>query len=292
MRKASLFVIILIKIVSAQNTDGEQFLYDCLVDKFNAQNINLSEQLSIIESFLVLDKIIESTHSLEYYKLLQSTIKTSTLPNVSSFGNKIDDHLLNYYFVNSNECLLKLKSFSQTHFINSRIFYLSIKLDSLAMTSNFNSKSIASLLISTLTPKDLNTPYFKAILLLSMVTSTLTSNMKDEFWEDCINNINVIVRQNGEIIINDSLMNGALFHSKIKELIHVNESSYAVNLFFHKTVSKILYTDILDEIKNAINSLRNDKSIELFSKQYSELDINQLDTINKIIPIRIKIINN
>jgi len=116
--------------------------------------------------------------------------------------------------------------------------------------------------------------------------------MKDEFWEDCINNINVIVRQNGEIIINDSLMNGALFHSKIKELIHVNESSYAVNLFFHKTVSKILYTDILDEIKNAINSLRNDKSIELFSKQYSELDINQLDTINKIIPIRIKIINN
>ena len=295
-----IFGLILFVNGCAQNDyQVEDFLYNCLNDKFESENINLKSEILDFEKYLIDNKYLKDNSGQDYVDFFTQIKKLNDIPaeiEPDRFERLSKIPMSEYY---SASCIDKLTQFDSTVIRNSKYMELQIALKNQDYSNGFEPSIIAKGILESLTPKDFEHQYYKTISLLMIVfTSNIDSGIErqlpplsdTEKVESTISKdktIRVFVKPDDTILLDNELIKLTDIKGKITEFIENNHPEHLIYLNADLGTSYGLYIKVQSEITSAYTDLRDKMSHKQYNKEYSELTETQMNEIKKIYPIRL-----
>ena len=297
--KLLIFGLILFINGCAQNDyQVEDFLYNCLNDKFKSENINLKSEILDFEKYLIDNKYLKGKSGQDYVDFFTLIEKLNDIPaeiEPDKFERLSKIPMSEYYSAN---CIDKLTQFDSMVIRNSKYMELQIALKNQDYSNGFEPSIIAKGILESLTFKDFEHLYYKTISLLMIVFTSnidsgierqlppLTDTEKAESTISKDKTIRVFVKPDDTVLLDNELIKLTDIKGKIKEFIE-NHPEHLIYLNAELGTSYDLYIKVQSEITSAYTDLRNELSHILFDIEFSELTEIQMDEIRKIYPIRL-----
>lgn len=298
--KLLIFGLILFINGCAQNDyQIEDFLYNCLNDKFESENINLKSEILDFEKYLIDKKYLNGKSGQDYVDFFTLIEKLNDIPaeiEPDRFERLSKIPISDYY---SPSCIDKLSQFDSTVLRNSKYMGLQIVLKNQDYSNGLEPSIIAKGILESLAPKDFEHPYYKTISLLMIVYTSnidsgnerqlppLTETEKAESTISKDKTIRVLVKSDNTILLANEPIKLTDIKGKIIEFIEKHHPEHLIYLNAERGTSYNSYIKVQSEITSAYTDLRNDLSHQLFDKEFSELTEIQIDEIRKIYPIRL-----
>ena len=298
--KLLIFGLILFINGCAQNEyQVEDFLYNCLIDKFDSEDIDLKSEIIDFEKYLIDKKYLNGKSGQDYVDFFTLIGKLNDIPSEiepDRFERLSKIPISDYY---SPSCIDKLSLFDSTVLRNSKYMALHTALKNQDYSNGLEPSIIARGILESLTTKDFERPYYKTISLLMIVfTSNIDSGIErqlpslteTEKAESTISKdkaIRVLVKPDDTILLANEPIKLTDIKGKITEFIEKHHPEHLIYLNAERGTSYNSYIKVQSEITSAYTDLRNELSHKLFDKDFSELTEIKMEEIKKTYPIRL-----
>ncbi|MFB6320800.1 hypothetical protein [Saccharicrinis sp. FJH54] len=325
MKKQILFIlnIFIFNFCNAQNYRAENKLWNCLNETFQEYNLNLQNELENFEKDLIQSGILKDNSGESYYNIFE---QIKSLENINlEFEYSLLDTLKAHsdtFNLNSTlpKCLLSIEDFkSKKYYQKSKLFELNIVLNTFKDSTYISLSNIANVICKILSPEDFEHKYYKMTTLMLLATtrdtdSGLLKKIPDQTEEyksktKKRNLLNVYIATDVDsVFVNDkkiqiSELSGLVkkyilsdsTNSLMPELQTVNidllgqcqQSKLIVSLQNEIETKYKTYLSVQNQLTDAYNSVRNDKALEYFNREFELLSDEEKKAIKELIPIRI-----
>ena len=329
--KNRLFLMLLLALIGCSNQEYkfEKQLFEGLASSLESEGLDIRKELYLFENQLIENGILKDNSGNSYYDICKqiefyndincsfdySFLDTITIRWYSDFLNfmKNKETYLRNFEINGNSKAYK----------KSKQYTLSLALDSLV--GDVYPRTVARVITSILSPKDFEQDYYKMMLLLMIVMQQENKNSDslrilppiDENKGKYIKQRNVlhvkIIEDTNFVYFNDSkisiddlaiMLKEFMLNEKSDplkpelELVNIENigdcyrSKYLILLLTDKNAKYKTFNTVQNQIFKAINLARNEMAIKHFEKEYEELNDIEKEAIEKLVPLKIKMIDN
>lgn len=250
-----------------------------MANSFEKIDINLSEELDRLEKYLINKGALDSNSGQSYYAFYEQVVKINNIPSkieINKFKNLTKLTPNEYY---ENICLLNLAIVYGNQIENSKYYKLNTKIQEITSSNQeVLPSSIASVIVSILTPSDFDKPYYRAIALLTIVN---TSDIETEFEREIepkhqvdystVPTVSVFLNSNNKIIYNKKNISENEFKTKLYKFIKQNKNNHLIRFSAEKNTAYDFYLKVHHDISETYTKIRNEKSKEQYGKLFSAL---------------------
>lgn len=272
----------------------EEILLDCLKQSYGEQQVNISEELDKLETYLIKSKSLKSSSGQSYFDFYEQIVQINDIP--ATLDNNRFQNIFkltpNQFY--SADCHEELKKLDSTTIANSKYTQMTVAIQKAAQ-DEVSPSNIAKAITSVLSPSNFDNPYYRAIALL---TIAYTANTDTGFKRQLAQNENeddnayeimkVTTTDKNQITLNGKEVSQEELKSALSDFIKTNNSNHLVKFQADKGTSYDFYLKVQDSIKSVYIDLRDELANEKFSKSYNELNENEKKEIREIYPNRIR----
>jgi biopolymer transport protein ExbD len=295
--KNFIVIILLLTFITScgQSNDLENTLYNCLKESYEKLDVDIESELERFEKYLVKNKTLESTSGQSYYNFYETIITQNDIKSTideEEFSDifKLD---IRYFFIDT--CINDYTNIDSSYLVESKIYRLSLKLDSLRLESDLNPSVVAKTILSILQPKDFENPYYKsnALLTIAFISNIETGlelpyqNLEMDTSKDDLKSLLITLLPDDSIKVDEKPSDFDKIKITLKKFIQENESKHLILLKSDNKTSYKLYSEMMQLINNTYSDLRNEKSNELFSSDFDKLSVDNKSIIKEIYPSHI-----
>ena len=273
----------------------ENILMNCLINSYQAKGVDIEDELTKLEKYLVENGNLKSTSGQAFYDFYKNVVSENDITATLDYDKfaaiyKLDPN--DYY---SNDCLQELVQVDSSEIVNSKYYQLNLEMQKVALNGNISPSIVSDAIISVLSPSDFEKPYYRATALLSIA---YTSNLADgqpkinENQENIdysnFSAISIKASDKNEIIVDGKIFNENNFEKELAAFIRKNQSNHLIEFSSDKETSYSFYIKVQNAIFEIYSLLRDEKAKEIFNNSYSNLTVDEQKKINEIYPTRIK----
>ncbi|MBQ4821508.1 hypothetical protein [Aquimarina sp. MMG016] len=151
----------------------EKLSLECLYNSFSESGLDIKQELERYEDFLIENEFLEDKSGDSYIKFYKKVFEINYLPATrpnSLFLKIINSDFQHNYNKNcfTAKMLLKGEFKSYTNSKDSKVFLLLNSMTNSSKTENMSFKGYASIILDVLNKNDLEKPFYKTLLLLSI----------------------------------------------------------------------------------------------------------------------------
>lgn len=292
--KFLLFVIVLISSCANNPYEVEDALYQCMVNKYAEENVDLEQELESFESHLMEIAVLKSNDGIGYYKLFNDMVDPKKFYKIraKNYDRLGTIHLSELY---SKDCLFNMDS---TIIKSSLSFQLDTELQKVySQKTLFTADDVRKLTNEIITIEEYNVPFYKMRVLLGvyyLCTTTTsipvdlpkTKNVNTCF--DC-ENLTFNLDSLGILSVDSDVINTSEMEFILKDFIFSNAPKYTIYLKIDNLTLMEDAFEIISITKSIISDLENEKSIEIYHKSYVDLDDLQKQEIKNYYPNTIQL---
>jgi hypothetical protein len=171
--KFPIFLVLLFLLIGCKKEydySVEDTLFNCLVEVYEKQGIDLEKEMNLLESYLIEKGYLKDNHYDSYYNLLQSfqskndlTIEFDAIDYQKLATIEIDV----VRFLDENKCLTDL---SNDEISSSKVMKIMMEFSKMDFL-DFNKYEVLNCYLKVLKPKDFENNYYRAQLLILIAQS-------------------------------------------------------------------------------------------------------------------------
>ena len=277
-----------------KETELEEILLGCLNQSYGEQQVDINNELDELEAYLIESKSLESTTGQSYFDFYKQIVRLNDIPATLDYGRFENIYKLTPNQFYSVDCLEELKQLDSTTIANSKYNQMTVAIQK-AASDEVSPSKIAKAITSVLSPSDFDTPYYRAVALLTIAyTANPDNGLERQLTQDDSedNNayeiITVSTTDKNQITLNGKKVSQEELKSTLRDFIKSNNSNHLIKFQADKGTSYDFYLKVQDAIKIVYNDLRDELANEKFDKTYNELNENEQKEIKEIYPFRIK----
>jgi len=272
------------------NETLECILFDCLVENFKDKGINIKYELNELENYLIKNKLIESSSGEAYFNFYKKVEESNDFPVIldkERFSKISNVNLQKSY---SNDCLEKIFELNPEEIKTSKFYKLYLINQGTNIDSELSLSNIAKNITSILTPKDLETPYYRASLLLSIIhISQLESGFESKVIIKENNNpeLSIKISSENKIFIGNKEISIEELKTKLEEFILTNKNKNQIIFSSEKEARYSFYIKVQECIMDVYRKVRESESKKIFKKSFQDLSENEKNEILSTYPSKI-----
>jgi len=278
----------------------EDKLYQCLVDEFKVQGINLDEELLTFENYLIENKILESKSGKSYLALFKwlTSNESHYYIDYDRFNNltKISNDVLEKSEI---DCLSEIDSITlkKSQLYKSRLAIL--EYGNNQKTTNFS--SVFEAYSSVINEKSYQHKYYKSKVLFATfyvgeVEAGIPESLNNEINivsvpTECLDCKTLFIKLNSSnhFFVDEIQKNDKEIEEIIKDFVLKNSPNYWMEFGVSVDASSDTAFNVVSFTKNIIEELKNQKSEEIYNKPYKELNNDLKKEIDKYYPRTIEL---
>jgi biopolymer transport protein ExbD len=297
MKQLILIGILFLSISSCgqtKKTELEEILLDCLNQSYGEQQVDINNELDEHEAYLIESKSLESTTGQSYFDFYKQVVRLNDIPATLDYGRFENIYKLTPNQFYSIDCLEELKQLDSTTIANSKYNQMTVAVQK-AASDEVSPSKIAKAITSVLSPSDFDTPYYRAVALLTIAYTAnpdnglerqLTHNDNEDYSAYQI--MTVSTTDKNQITLNEKEVSQEELKIALSDFIKSNNSNHLIKFQADKGTSYDFYLQVQDTIKSVYNDLRDELANEKFGKTYNELNENEQKEIREIYPFRME----
>ncbi len=284
------FIVIVLIFFSCKNKfEVEDQLLSCLKNKYQEKGINLDEELKSFEEVLILGNEVPNKNGVSYFNLYNDLIRGGKLKKITPdhYETKLD-YNIGLDSIEYNDCI----DLESQFYKNSKSYELDLLIDSVLSERDINAEKFSKLIREVLDDEALNHPYFKArnlILISSQVTKDqglfqlLPEKSNDIASERIKLNfiINVFVREDGLILLNNSVVKIDQLSDSIKVILENEENENDWPEHTEVTMDELvrLYNQVKTDTTESGAKKKAKASIRIEAKRIFKEDFKKTHTV-------------
>lgn len=253
----------------------ENILFDCLLESYTKEGIDLNQELLTFESYLISVGSLKSENGQAYFDYYKEVVRLNDFPGVLDCEKLERIHRLNPNKYYTTECLEKLTRLDSIAIKNSKYYQMNIKVKEVTKTGKINPSLVAEAILSVLLPEDFEKPYYRAIALLTIAhtSNPLGSELavdRNIDYSDYVS-FELEITERDKILLDKSIIDTVVLENRLRDFIIENESKHIVHYKANEETSYDFYIKIYDLILDTYARIKTEKSIELFGKEFDDL---------------------
>ncbi|MFK7787662.1 MAG: hypothetical protein AB8B56_21245 [Crocinitomicaceae bacterium] len=273
----------------------EDNLYQCLVEQYDENDIDLAASLDSIEDHLIQVGILTSRDGQGRINYYQEIIKqgevhyTPETPIMTSLRNS--DVNMGQVI----ECIKNAQTFDSLKYYSSEFYLKSKKIaDHVEASGATNPVNVSKAILANLTAADFEHPFYRAQLLITMVMTNernkayVRTVLKPTQPETKLGKGFVIdISVPDTFLVNDESAEKAAIEPALVHYLDTVDSSIFVRI---KVSGKTLYGQLVEVqklIRSAHKTFWNKVSLKTLNRSFDELTSNEKESIESEYPIRI-----
>ncbi|WP_417265726.1 biopolymer transporter ExbD [Brumimicrobium sp.] len=295
--KKIIIVLISLFIFLSSNAQEETIkdkLYTCMVNHYHGNNIDLNASLDTLENYLILNDILKSNDGNGKVQYYQTIIKTGVIQGVER--TSLMDSLALYYprtdFINN--CIFVVNDLDSSQFIKSQFYQTTEKVKNDA-EGLIDLVSVSKLILSNLSAKDFEHPYYRANMLLSFV---MTSD-REQAYIRAIPSADKVTRpkkkdgfiiditNNSKLLVNDEDIDLKKLELSLLEYLNSNNKKSHILLIINTKTEYDYYLEIHSFVENVYTKFWDQISIKKHNLEFRQLVEKEQNEIQSRYPLRI-----
>jgi len=275
-----------------EENEIEAILFDCLIESYNQQGVDLQLELDSLESYLIENESLTSSSGQSYSDFYQQIVELDDIPATLDYDKFENIYAINPSQYYSTDCLEKLNTIDSTELANSKHIRMHLAIEK-ASVNGVSPSAIASAITGVLGPTDFDHPYYRATALLTIAhTCTGTDNLKQ--LEQPIPGkdastavkMTVFVTENTLLVVGTDTVDKEKLHKVLYEFIEVN-THHTIQLEAESGTHYDFYVEVQDLLARVYMALRNDLAMASYDKSFSELPTERQEEIRAFYPTSI-----
>jgi len=235
--------------------------------------------------------LIKSNDGYSYYGFYRKVASSDDFPEVPYLTNIENLIKIKPNEYNSTKCLQKLIKIKKKKVEKSKSYLLTLKMNEITANGEFSPSIVAGAITSILSPSDFDKYYYKAKALLTIAHISsydeyTSNNLNSErtFEDKEFLKVSVQINERNEIVYNDEIINGNTLKNELYSFIKQNPNNHLIMFTVEKETLYNFYLDVHSNISDVYSKLRNEKSKEIFERQFSDLTDKEKEEIEEIYP--------
>lgn len=286
--KIFLFSILLIGNLSLRAQNITSRILNCIEENFALADTGFFKSLGIIEDDLIKQKIIDATSN-----SIQSQFKNVATIGRMEHSRSVEHILLEQIGISTIMHCTNLITYSYSNESPPELFHFFKDMETLLTKNQVNpyiqrnkhKKQIARLILDY--SENIGNDYtlWKAIQILYLYQLTeLEEDILLPYLaplENTKSTVDIMINANGFLELEGKTVDDEAIFLAMKPLIK-NKLTLVVNC--HESTSFYRYYEVIDQLYQCIELLRNEQAIETFKKNYADLTTSEFKLIHELIP--------
>ncbi|WGD35524.1 biopolymer transporter ExbD [Olleya sp. YS] len=263
----------------------------CIYDAFEDGGVELQNSISIFEQLLIEEDILQDSSGQGYIGFLESLAKNASLKMPSqSFVTYVRD-------INQPDTS-KITKCDREFLDDSLSFgYKKFKRLEKVVSQNdyeliIDASKTANQILELLDKEDFELTLYKLSVFMLFDTFNTDLGIKSKlpepgnFSEDIKSNnsLVILINNKNEIFIDEKLIDFKDLNLHLSKYFEDNKFSSVVYIHYKLDTAYQIFVEVEDEITKTIDQLRKKYALEVFNKEYSELDEEALKIIRAMYP--------
>lgn len=150
-----------------ENGEVESILYDCLIQRYQDEGVDVLKELDRLEDYLIEKEFLASSSGKAYHDFYKKVGETNRIPSQLDYKQFEGLYKIMPNDFYTKECLEQIEELDSTVVVNSKQYQMTTAMSELS-GSDLGPGKVAKATISVLNPADFDSPYFRALALLTI----------------------------------------------------------------------------------------------------------------------------
>lgn len=297
MRNILVIILLSLQISCAQELDQVEIaLQNCLERDLNEKDQDFKERLSEFEQQMINQGVLESADGNGFYKFFKGIANSNKIPDYfvsEKFESFFDPNSTDFF---PQACLQGVRMLNKSDIEKSNISKLVNAYDELNATRNLSPSKIATVMTSNLSQKDFDKQLYRYLSLYVIYSvglhdeGIIRSLPPPEVDEDEINyeELHIWFLVGDELMVNEQAISEKELKTELRKFILKQPRNNRTVMHTHRKTTYEFYLKVQNLIQTVYREIREEKSMERFSKSFEQLSESERNQMIEEFPMNIQ----